>query len=174
MRRPGPGRPALAHANALSLDGYDDWRLPNINEFESLVDAAAADAATWLNGQGFSGIITGTLSRYWTSTTLLQRHEHRGDRVPVRRQHRVKTRRRSAATTRCPSGERPWPRRRCRGRAGRRWLSQAMTETCKQGSARPVPRFSDHLDGTVTDALDRPHVDGRRQCTGPRRVRPRG
>jgi hypothetical protein len=38
---------ALDHANTLSLDGHDAWRLPNINELESLVDTAAADAAVW-------------------------------------------------------------------------------------------------------------------------------
>jgi len=48
------------------LCGYHDWRLPNVNELESPVNAGAANSAPWLNGQGFSNAQS---SYYWSSTT---------------------------------------------------------------------------------------------------------
>lgn len=48
------------------LCGHNDWRLPNINEIESLVNSDKADTATWLNGQGFSDV---QIYNYWSSTT---------------------------------------------------------------------------------------------------------
>jgi hypothetical protein len=67
----GPGttvrfwQDALNDGNVLSLCGYSDWRLPNVNELDSLVNAGQANMATWLNSQGFSS--SGV--SYWTSTT---------------------------------------------------------------------------------------------------------
>jgi len=47
-----------------SVEG--DWRLPNINELESLVHAGQANTATWLNTQGFTDVQAGF---YWSSST---------------------------------------------------------------------------------------------------------
>ena len=57
---------AINTANGLTTAAYEDWHVPNVNEFMSLLNAAAPDIATALNGTGlFNGIVS---SRYWTST----------------------------------------------------------------------------------------------------------
>ena len=58
---------ALAFADSLSLCNYSDWRLPNLNELESLVHAGKSDTAAWLNDQGFVSV--DSTPYYWTSTT---------------------------------------------------------------------------------------------------------
>ena len=57
---------ALASANNLTLCGYSDWRLPNVNEIESLVNSDAASPATFLNSQGFSNV---QAFYYWSSSS---------------------------------------------------------------------------------------------------------
>ena len=49
------------------LCGYTDWRLPDINELESLVNAEVPNTAVWLNGEGFVNVQS---ANYWSSTTL--------------------------------------------------------------------------------------------------------
>ncbi|MCU0579330.1 MAG: DUF1566 domain-containing protein [Desulfobacterota bacterium] len=47
--------------------GQSDWRLANINELESLMNAGAERQDTWLLGQGFSNVRIDEM--YWSSTT---------------------------------------------------------------------------------------------------------
>ena len=57
---------ALDFCNNLTLGGYSNWRLPNVNELESLVNAGEADDVAWLNSQGFTNMQDWS---YWFSTT---------------------------------------------------------------------------------------------------------
>lgn len=59
---------ALDYANGLSLCGFDDWRLPNINDLESVTNQGEPCTSDWLNTQGFGNLVS-AFSIYWSSTT---------------------------------------------------------------------------------------------------------
>lgn len=48
------------------LCGYKNWRLANVNELESLINAGEADSVTWLNSQAFINVQP---QYYWSSTS---------------------------------------------------------------------------------------------------------
>jgi hypothetical protein len=64
--------------NANAYQGYSDWRLPNVNELETLVHAGYGEEscggtpcstnAAWLNTQGFKNVHA---ADYWSSTVLV-------------------------------------------------------------------------------------------------------
>jgi hypothetical protein len=56
--------------NGFGLCGHHDWRLPNVNELESLVHAGQCDSATWLNTHGFTNVQSGY---YWSSSSNASR-----------------------------------------------------------------------------------------------------
>ena len=60
---------ALTYSNDLNYCGHTDWRLPNVNELESLVNLEESDVAAWLNlpAQGFNNVQS---SDYWSSSTI--------------------------------------------------------------------------------------------------------
>ncbi len=57
---------AIDYAKDLTLCGYSDWSLPNVNELESLVNAEEPNSAAWLNTRGFYNAQS---DYYWSSTT---------------------------------------------------------------------------------------------------------
>ncbi|MBF0539427.1 MAG: DUF1566 domain-containing protein, partial [Nitrospirae bacterium] len=52
--------------NTANYLGYNDWRMPNVNELESLVNAEQATPATWLFLQVFANVQS---NAYWSSTS---------------------------------------------------------------------------------------------------------
>ena len=55
--------------NNINYLDHNDWRLPNINEMESLANYQFTNQATWLTASGFRGV---NWSKFWTSTTYVR------------------------------------------------------------------------------------------------------
>ncbi len=60
---------AINHCESLPLGGYNNWRLPNINELKSIVDRSKANPAI------VDGFVN-TASNYYWSTTTYEHYHH--------------------------------------------------------------------------------------------------
>jgi hypothetical protein len=158
---------ALSDANSLASgscglsDGSKagDWRLPNINELESLVNTEEVITATWLVAQGFTNVEP---VNYWSATTYIintggaWRANMGGGRI-------------AAGTKDCAICN-VWPVRAKTTPPAQLWKTGQTicynelgnTVLCagtgqdgeiQTGVAWPSPRFLDNQDGTVTDKL---------------------
>lgn len=60
--------------NSINYLGHNDWRLPNVNEWESIINKAQSRNSTWLNSQGFINVYSDSEDNtgyYWTSCTIV-------------------------------------------------------------------------------------------------------
>jgi hypothetical protein len=57
---------AAEFCSSLTLGGYTDWRLPDLNELKSLINDDEPDSAAWLNRQGFTNVQS---YDYWSAST---------------------------------------------------------------------------------------------------------
>lgn len=140
---------ALEFANEFSLCGHTDWRLPNINELQSLSNSAVPNAALWLTSLGFSNVP----GYCWSSTTVAGQVDHawvfgiwdgwlqRASKTN-HWEHTV------------------WPVRGISSGPAQLWSTGQTTSydssddgAMQEGASWPVPRFDDLGDGTVVDDL---------------------
>lgn len=74
---------ALAYSEGLEYAGYDDWRLPNAKELQSILDYSRAPDAADPSRRGAAidpvFTLTETESWFWTSTTLLESPADQGE-----------------------------------------------------------------------------------------------
>jgi len=137
--------------------GHNDWRLPNVNELESLVNQQP-DLAAWLISRGFHGV---KADYYWTSSTYAA---HANCAWSVGMYSGMVAGRGKA------DGGHVWPVR--RGQPGLLTLPGTGQTAChdssgtaiacggtgqdgefREGAAWPSPRFTENADRSMTDGL---------------------
>ena len=152
---------ALDLSNALTRCGHEDWRLPNFNEMQSLLNAEYADSTVWLEAQGFTDVA----SSYWTSTTEMYPGDQNKAWWVEIDDGTTYTQRKSFSyhlglpvrTSSPAAPARVWQtgQTNCYNTDGAPvdCAGTGQDGELRAGAAWPAPRFRDNGDGTVTDNL---------------------
>jgi hypothetical protein len=150
---------ALNDCNTLAADGVTltdgsiagDWRLPNVVELESLVNAQAASPGSWLNTQGFTSVQS---SYYWSASTYASTTSYGYAWIVDMYYGLVYHYNKSYYYPQV------WPVRGGQNGPAQTWRTGQTTSYAtgddgdlQRGVAWPSPRFTDNVDGTVTDNL---------------------
>lgn len=140
---------AVLYGLNFNFCGHSDWRLPNVVELESIINADEVNPAAWLHGQGFVDIQSGV---YWTSTSssvdsfnAFVFNIHEGSMLISIKSSATYT---YILPVRGTSGApaQLW-------RTGQASYYSGDDGYMQAGAEWPSPRFSDNSDGTVTDNL---------------------
>ncbi|MBF0537121.1 MAG: DUF1566 domain-containing protein [Nitrospirae bacterium] len=141
--------------NTIKYLGYSDWRLPNVNELESLFNAEQPDIAAWLNTQGVINVANTGTDLYWSSTTFAYDTSKAWTVSIV--DGTVDAEFDNASKS---GSNNVWPVRTGQSGASTIWatgqkISYAAGDdgALQKGVAWPSPRFTSNTDQTVTDNL---------------------
>ena len=128
---------------------YDDWRLPNILELESLLNAEKSTPATWLNTQGFNNV----QARNYFSATTSALDNSLAWGVDMEEGY-------MQWLNKSGFSYGVWPVRTEQSGPAQTWQTGQTTSYAagddgdlQSGVSWPDPRFEDNSDGTVTDYL---------------------